>query len=47
MSATMPKVLVDFAKAGLHNPTLLRLDTETKISDVRNTIENFDDFFEN
>jgi len=33
MSATMPRVLVDFAKAGLHNPTLLRLDTETKISD--------------
>ena len=35
MSATMPRVLVDFAKAGLHNPTLLRLDTESKISDVR------------
>jgi len=33
MSATMPRVLVDFAKAGLHNPTLLRLDTESKISD--------------
>jgi len=33
MSATMPRVLVDFAQAGLHNPTLLRLDTETKISD--------------
>jgi len=33
VSATMPRVLVDFAKAGLHNPTLLRLDTESKISD--------------
>jgi len=33
MSATMPKILVDFAKAGLNNPTLLRLDTETQISE--------------
>ncbi|XP_060080406.1 ATP-dependent RNA helicase DDX54-like [Ylistrum balloti] len=31
-SATLPKLLVDFAKAGLHDPTLLRLDVETKLS---------------
>ena len=32
-SATLPKVLVDFAKAGLHDPVLIRLDVDTKISD--------------
>lgn len=32
-SATLPKLLVDFAKAGLHDPTLLRLDVETKLSE--------------
>lgn len=32
-SATLPKLLVDFAKAGLHDPTLVRLDVETKISE--------------
>ena len=32
-SATLPKLLVDFAKAGLHDPTLIRLDVDTKISD--------------
>jgi ATP-dependent RNA helicase DDX54/DBP10 len=31
-SATLPKMLVDFAKAGLQDPTLVRLDTDTKIS---------------
>lgn len=31
-SATLPKLLVEFAKAGLHDPTLLRLDVETKLS---------------
>lgn len=31
-SATLPKDLVDFAKAGLQNPKLVRLDTESKIS---------------
>jgi len=31
-SATLPKLLVDFAKAGLQEPTLVRLDVETKIS---------------
>ncbi|CAG8500056.1 7887_t:CDS:10 [Acaulospora morrowiae] len=31
-SATLPKSLVDFAKAGLQEPTLVRLDVDTKIS---------------
>lgn len=31
-SATLPKLLVDFAKAGLQNPKLVRLDAESKIS---------------
>ena len=31
-SATLPKLLVEFAKAGLHDPTLIRLDVDTKIS---------------
>ncbi len=31
-SATLPKSLVEFAKAGLVNPKLVRLDAETKIS---------------
>ncbi|KAJ1552828.1 ATP-dependent RNA helicase ddx54, partial [Cladochytrium tenue] len=31
-SATLPKVLVDFAKAGLSEPALIRLDVETRIS---------------
>ncbi|XP_011866116.1 PREDICTED: ATP-dependent RNA helicase DDX54 [Vollenhovia emeryi] len=30
-SATLPKVLVDFAKAGLSDPILLRLDVESKL----------------
>ena len=29
--ATLPKLLVDFAKAGLSDPTLVRLDVETKV----------------
>jgi ATP-dependent RNA helicase DDX54/DBP10 len=33
-SATLPQQLVEFARAGLHNPQLIRLDTETKISDT-------------
>ena len=33
-SATLPKLLVDFAKAGLTDPTLVRLDVETKIPDT-------------
>ncbi|TPX42793.1 hypothetical protein SeLEV6574_g05413 [Synchytrium endobioticum] len=31
-SATLPKMLVDFAKAGLSNPALIRLDVDTRIS---------------
>ena len=33
-SATLPKLLVDFAKAGLADPTLIRLDVESKIPDT-------------
>ena len=33
-SATLPKLLVEFAKAGLTDPTLIRLDVETKIPDT-------------
>lgn len=32
-SATLPKMIVDFAKAGLTDPILVRLDVDTKISD--------------
>lgn len=32
-SATLPTSLVEFAKAGLQDPVLVRLDAETKISD--------------
>jgi len=31
-SATLPKLLVEFAKAGLSDPVLVRLDTDVKIS---------------
>jgi len=31
-SATLPKALTEFAKAGLQEPTLVRLDADTKIS---------------
>eukprot|EP00842_Homolaphlyctis_polyrhiza_P000825 jgi/Hompol1/1743/HPOL_001458-RA len=31
-SATLPRLLVDFARAGLQNPALIRLDVDTKIS---------------
>lgn len=31
-SATLPKILIDFARAGLQNPLLIRLDVDTKIS---------------
>ena len=31
-SATLPRLLVDFAKAGLNNPALLRLDVDHRIS---------------
>ncbi len=32
-SATLPKLLVEFARAGLHDPTLIRLDVDTKLSE--------------
>ena len=32
-SATLPQMIVDFTKAGLNNPVLVRLDTENKISE--------------
>jgi ATP-dependent RNA helicase DDX54/DBP10 len=32
-SATLPKLLIEFAKAGLNNPTLVRLDVDTKLSE--------------
>ena len=36
-SATLPKSLVEFARAGLQDPTLIRLDAESKISpDLQN-----------
>ncbi len=33
-SATLPKLLVDFSKAGLNDPTLIRLDLETKVPET-------------
>lgn len=33
-SATLPRSLIDFAKAGLTNPVLIRLDAETKVSEL-------------
>uniref|UniRef100_A0A336K2U4 RNA helicase n=1 Tax=Culicoides sonorensis TaxID=179676 RepID=A0A336K2U4_CULSO len=33
-SATLPKLLADFAKAGLSDPVLLRLDVESKLPDT-------------
>ena len=32
-SATLPRLLVEFARAGLHDPTLIRLDVDTKLSE--------------
>lgn len=32
-SATLPQLLVDFAKAGLHDPQVVRLDVEHKLSE--------------
>nr|CAD2169895.1 unnamed protein product [Meloidogyne enterolobii] len=37
-SATLPKILVDFAKAGLSDPVLVRLDVETKLSENLKTV---------
>lgn len=33
-SATLPKVLVDFTKAGLSDPVLIRLDVESKLPET-------------
>ena len=33
-SATLPKILVEFARAGLTDPVLLRLDVESKLPDL-------------
>jgi len=40
-SATLPKVLVDFTTAGLTDPTLIRLDVDTKISDKLKVMKQF------
>lgn len=32
-SATLPKSLVDFARAGLTDPVLIRLDVDSKLSE--------------
>jgi ATP-dependent RNA helicase DDX54/DBP10 len=37
-SATLPKSLVEFAKAGLKDPSLVRLDVDTKISEALQVI---------
>ncbi|RWS31625.1 ATP-dependent RNA helicase DDX54-like protein [Leptotrombidium deliense] len=37
-SATLPQLLVDFAKAGLHDPELIRLDVELKLSENLKTV---------
>uniref|UniRef100_A0A915LIN0 RNA helicase n=1 Tax=Meloidogyne javanica TaxID=6303 RepID=A0A915LIN0_MELJA len=37
-SATLPKILVDFAKAGLSDPVLVRLDVESKLSENLKTV---------
>jgi len=37
-SATLPKSIVDFVKAGLNDPTLIRLDVDSKISDKLNVL---------
>ena len=33
LSATLPKMLVEFTKAGLKDPVLVRLDVDSKLSD--------------
>lgn len=33
-SATLPKLLVDFVKAGLKDPIIVRLDAESKVSEL-------------
>ena len=48
-SATLPKLLVEFARAGLHDPTLIRLDVDTKLSEnlkVQFIVQTFVDFIQ-
>ena len=33
-SATLPSILADFSRARLHEPELIRLDLETKLSEA-------------
>ena len=40
-SATLPKQLVEFAKAGLNDPTLIRLDVDNKLSEHLQVTEMF------
>lgn len=37
-SATLPQLIVDFTKAGLNDPVLVRLDTESQLSDNLKTV---------
>lgn len=37
-SATLPRLLVDFARAGLNDPVLVRLDVESQLSDMLKTV---------
>ena len=37
-SATLPRLLVDFARAGLKDPTLIRLDTDSRLPDTLKTV---------
>lgn len=37
-SATLPQTLIDFTKAGLSDPVLVRLDTESKLSENLKTV---------
>jgi ATP-dependent RNA helicase DDX54/DBP10 len=37
-SATLPQLIVDFTKAGLNDPVLVRLDTESKLSENLRTV---------
>lgn len=32
VSATLPPILMEFSRAGLHDPEIIRLDTDSKLS---------------
>ena len=32
VSATLPPILLEFSRAGLHDPEIVRLDTDSKLS---------------